>query len=146
MKNKLSRMIPMFLVLLSLGVMAFVVLPVQAAASADSPPTGITVEFTPEVIAAIVGLFLTLVFAYFPKLRVLYGGLQSEIKSLIMLVLLLITAVVIMVLSKYGIIATNEPVTWVLFAKVMFAALIANQPAYTLLPKAADVTAAKLAR
>lgn len=104
------------------------------------------INFTPEVIAGIVGILLTLIFAYFPKLRVLYGGLQSEVKSLIMLGLILVTALVITLLAYTKVITTNEPVTWLLFAKVMFAALIANQPAYTILPQAADVTRAKLNR
>ena len=104
------------------------------------------VNFTPEIIAGIVGILLTLVFAYFPKLRVLYGGLQSETKSLIMLGLLVITALVITMLAQYGVLTTSEPITWLLFVKVLFAALLANQPAYTLLPQAADVKEAKLNR
>jgi len=104
------------------------------------------INFTPEIIAGIVGVLLTLIFAYFPKLRVAYGGLQSEIKSLIMLGLLAATAVVITLLAQGGVITTSEPVTWMLFGKVLFAALIANQPVYTILPKLADVTAAKLNR
>ena len=104
------------------------------------------INFTPEVLAMIVGVLLTLIFAYFPKLRVLYGGLQSETKSLIMLGLLLITALVITLLAYTKVITTSEPVTWWLFARVMFAALVANQPTYNILPQAADVTQAKLDR
>ncbi len=105
-----------------------------------------TISFTPEVLAGIVGLFLMLIFAYFPKLRVLYGGLASEIKSYIMLGLLLATAAVVTLLAHYGVVETTEPITWVLFVKTLFTALIINQPVYTLLPQAADVRAVKLAR
>jgi len=105
-----------------------------------------TIIFTPEVLAGIVGLFLMLVFAYFPKLRIWYGRLASEVKSYIMLSLLLVTAAVITALAHYGVVATTEPINWILFAKVLFAALIVNQPAYNILPKAADVKAVKLIR
>jgi hypothetical protein len=103
-------------------------------------------EFTPQVIAGIVGLVLTLLFAYFPVLRVKYGGLQSEVKSAIMLGLLALTALAVTLLANAGVIQTTEPVTWALFAKVLFAALIANQPTYSILPEAADVKDAKALR
>jgi hypothetical protein len=105
-----------------------------------------TIIFTPEVLAGITGLLLTLLFAYFPKLRVWYGGLQSEVKSYIMIGLLFITAVGITLLAQSGLIQTAEPVTWLFAAKVFFAALIVNQPTYMLLPKAVDVKAANLKR
>ena len=103
-------------------------------------------EFTPEVIGGIVGLILTLVFAYFPKLRVWYAGLASEVKSYIMIGLLAATALVVTVLAMSGVIVTAEPVTWAVFAKVLFAALLANQPAYSILPETGDVKDAKAAR
>jgi hypothetical protein len=104
------------------------------------------ISFTPEVLAGIVGLFMMLVFAYFPKLRTWYAGLVSEVKSYIMIGLLLATAAAITLLAQSGVITTTEPITWVLFVKVMLAVLVGNQPAYTLLPKTGDVKAAKLAR
>ncbi len=105
-----------------------------------------TINFTPEVLAAIVGFLLTLIFAYFPKLRVWYGGLVSEVKSYIMIGLLFVTGFAVTGLAHFGVLATAEPVTWMLFAKVMLAALVANQPVYTLLPEADDVKNAKLER
>jgi len=103
-------------------------------------------SFSPEVLAGFVGLLLTLVFAYFPKLRVIYGGLASEAKSGIMLGLLTLTALVITLLAMNQVIVTTEPVTWMLFVKVLFTAIVVNQPAYTLLPVAGDVKEAKLLR
>lgn len=104
------------------------------------------VSFTPELIAGVIGMLFTLLFAYFPVLRTRYAALKSEVKSLIMIGLLAASALVITLLAQNGIIVTTEPVTWVLFVKVLFAALVANQPTYTILPEAADVKAAKLAR
>lgn len=103
-------------------------------------------EFTPEVIAGIAGLILTLVFAYFPKLRVKYGGLESEAKSGIMIALLVFAASTIWILTSTGVIPTAEPVTWVMFTKILFSALITNQPTYSILPKAGDVKAVKFLR
>jgi hypothetical protein len=104
------------------------------------------ISFTPEVIAALVGFILTLVFSYFPGLRVWFAGLASEVKSWIMLGLLLLASVSITLLSQYGIIPTTEPVTWLMFAKVALAVIVANQPTYQLIPKTNDVKEAKLIR
>ena len=103
-------------------------------------------EFTPQVVAGIVGLVLTLLFAYFPVLRVKYAGLASEVKSGIMLGLLALTALVVTLLAQAGVIVTTEPVTWATFFQVLFAAIVTNQPTYTLLPEAGDVKDAKALR
>lgn len=104
------------------------------------------IALTPEVIAGVVGVLLSLIFAYFPKLNVLYAGLATEVKSLIMIGLLLATSLVIAALSHFGIIQTTEPVTWFLLVKVFVVALMTNQPTYTILPETRGVTAAKEAR
>jgi MFS family permease len=104
------------------------------------------VSTSPEAIAAMVGFGLMLVFAYFPKLRVWFGGLASEHKSYIMAGLLVLATVIIWLLAYYGVIVTDQPMTWESFFKIVLAILVANQPTYTLLPEAADVKAARLAR
>ena len=104
------------------------------------------VSFTPEAISALVGFVLVLVFGYVPGLRVWFAGLASEVKSWIMLGLLLVAAVAITLLSQYGVIPTTEPVTWLMFGKVALALLVANQPTYQLLPQTNDVKEAKLVR
>jgi divalent metal cation (Fe/Co/Zn/Cd) transporter len=104
------------------------------------------IEFTPEVISGIVGVILTLVFAYFPKLRVWYGGLASEIKSLIMLGLLAASSLTIFLLAWNGVIQTSEPVTLTTLLQVLFFAIAANQPVYRILPEAGDVVEAKANR
>lgn len=106
----------------------------------------ISVTFTPEVIAGIVGFILMLVFAYVPGLRVWFAGLKSEVKSWAMIGLLTVAAVVITLLAQYGVIQTPEPVTWLSCAKVVLALLVANQPTYQIAPQMADVKVAKLSR
>lgn len=97
------------------------------------------VMFTPEVIAGIVGLVLTLIFAYFPGLRQKYAVLAKEVKQFIMLGLLLLAETIICVLSYYGVIITEPAFTLNTALKVAFALLVANQPVYKLLPQANDV-------
>jgi hypothetical protein len=104
------------------------------------------VIFTPEGIGAIVGLVLTLTFAYFPVVRTWFAGLKSELKSYIMLGLLIVAEVVISLLAYYGVIVTEPPFTFNTALQVAFALLVANQPTYTLLPEANDVKALRLAR
>lgn len=104
------------------------------------------ITFTPEIITAISGVVLALFFAYFPIVRVKYGKLASEIKSLIMVFLLLVVAGVIWLLVYYGVLTTTEPITWFSFIKLFFLALISNQPAYTILPQTSDVRTARMLR
>lgn len=102
--------------------------------------------FDPEFISGVVGLILALVFAYFPKLNTWYAGLQTEVKSLIMIGLLLATTVVITLLTVYEVIPAPGPVTWFSVVKVFFAALIVNQPTYVVIPETKSVKAVKEAR
>lgn len=102
----------------------------------------ISFAFTPETIAAVVGLVLMLVFAYFPGLRVKYAGLASEVKSYIMVGLLTLSAAVIWVLTIYGFIVTTEPITLTTFIEIVLALLVSNQPTYSIAPEAKDVKAA----
>jgi len=104
------------------------------------------ISFTPEVISGIVGVALTLIFAYFPKLRVEYGALSSEAKSGIMLGLLALSSVTIFLLAHFGVLHTAEPVTWQTLVNVLFVAIATNQPAYKLLPQAKDVREVLLTR
>ena len=94
-----------------------------------------TIQFTPEVIAGLVGALLVLVFNYFPKLSEAYAGLEPAVKSYIMLGLLLVAEAIICALSYYGVIATEPPFSWIEALKVAFALVVANQSLYKLLPK-----------
>ena len=102
--------------------------------------------FDPEFISGVVGLILALAFAYFPKLSTWYAGLMTEVKSAIMIGMLLATTVVITVLTIYGVLPTTEPLTWFSVVKVFFAALIVNQPTYVILPEKRSVRDIKEAR
>ena len=106
----------------------------------------ISFTFTPEAIAALVGFGLMLIFAYFPGLRVAFGALASEVKSYIMVGLLILATIVIWLLTVNGLIVTPEPVTVNLLLKIIIALLVSNQPTYAVAPEAADVKAAKLKR
>lgn len=103
-------------------------------------------KFTPELLAGVVSVFLTLIFAYFPKLRVTYGALESEVKSGIMIGLYVVATAVIYLLGLYGYIPVEVPVNWFDAVRIFFALVMVGQPAYTLLPMAGDVKAAKLER
>lgn len=97
------------------------------------------IEFTPELIAAIVGAALSWLFGWFPGLRTWYAALKTEIKSAIMLALLAVTSVSIYLLVFYGILQTSEPLTWWRLLSVFFAASVVNQTIYSITPEASDV-------
>jgi putative flippase GtrA len=102
--------------------------------------------FSPQGIASIVGVVIAILFAYFPKLRTWFAGLASEVKSYIMLGVLLLAEIVISLLSYYQVIVTVPPFTWVTAVQIAFALLISNQPTYTLLPEAKDVKEVRVSR
>jgi hypothetical protein len=104
------------------------------------------ITFTPQVIAGIIAVFLALAFAYFPSLNTWYGGLKSEVKSAIMIGLLALTTATVYALALAGVIATTDPLNWWLAVKIFVAALILNQPTYSILPELGAVTAAKASR
>jgi len=106
----------------------------------------INVDFTAEAIAALGGFILMLAFAYLPTLRVAYGGLESNVKSFIMLGLLVVVEVAVGAAAYYGIIPVEGPVTWEKFVSIAIALLVSNQPTYSLLPEMADVAEAKALR
>lgn len=97
------------------------------------------IEFTPELIAALVGAALSWLFGWFPGLRTWYAALKTEIKSAIMLALLAVTSVSIYLLVFYGILQTSEPLTWWRLLSVFFAASVVNQTIYNITPEASDV-------
>lgn len=104
------------------------------------------IEFTPELIAAIVGAALSWLFGWFPGLRTWYAALKTEIKSAIMLALLAVTSVSIYLLVFYGILQTSEPLTWWLLLSVFFSASVVNQTIYSITPEASDVKETKKLR
>jgi hypothetical protein len=104
------------------------------------------VSFTPESISAFIGVLLSVIFAYVPKLRTWFAALPSKTKSLIMLGLLVLTSVVVYVLAVYGIIQTYPEANAFTLIQVIFLAIAANQSTYLILPEAGDVVAARQER
>jgi len=104
------------------------------------------IEFTPELIAGVVGAAISWIFAWFPGLRTWFAALKSEIKSAIMLGLLAIASVVVYLLVYYGVLQAGEPITiWRLLSVFFFASTI-NQTMYSLTPQAKDVIKIKEAK
>lgn len=104
------------------------------------------IELTPEVLASLAGILLTLSFNYIPGWRVVYGKMSSETKSLIMLGSLLLSTAVIYVLVAYGALVPPQPVNgWSYFWMFIFA-VVSNQAIYKITPTTSDVKFAKLQR
>ncbi len=97
------------------------------------------IDFTSAFVAAVAAIVLSLLFTYVPGLRVWYGALTSQVKSLIMLGLMIASAVVITVLAQYNIIPVAHPITWTDCIVVVITWLVANQATFTLAPVPADV-------
>ena len=97
------------------------------------------IEFTPELIASIVGIALSWLFGWFPGLRTWYAALKPAVKSGIMLSMLAGASTTIYLLAHYGVIQLTEPITLWRLVTVFFAASLLNQTAYTLTPEADDV-------
>ena len=104
------------------------------------------VTFTSEGIAAIVGFILMITFAYFPGIRQWYAVLASEVKSYIMIGLLILAEIVICVLAYYGVIYTVPEFSIGTALQIALYLLVSNQPTYKLLPQAKDVKELVLAR
>lgn len=97
------------------------------------------IEFTPELIASIVGIALSWLFGWFPGLRTWYAALKPAVKSGVMLSMLALASVAIYLLAHYGVIQLAEPITIWRLATVFFTASMLNQTTYTLTPEASDV-------
>jgi len=104
---------------------------------------------TSELLAGISGILLSLAFTYIPGLNEKYAGLSRQQKSLIMLGLLVLAALGVFGLScakwvEVGI--TCDEAGALALAKILIAAVIANQAAYQISPEPGRVQAAKVAR
>jgi hypothetical protein len=89
---------------------------------------------TPQELAAIAGLILSLALAYIPKVKDWYNGFDSEGKARVMAGLLVLTAIGVF---AYGCIPQSLVPCTLDGAKelvaVLIAALVANQATFTLL-------------
>lgn len=103
-------------------------------------------QLTPELLAGIVGVIISLLFSYVPKFNTWYAALESSIKSLIMLVMLLVVTGAIFggaCLSWFTTdITCNQAGVWKAIS-IFISALIANQGIYQLSPTTRAVSDAK---
>jgi len=97
------------------------------------------VDFTPELIAGIVGMAISWLFSWFPSLREAFAVLKAEVKSGIMLAAIAIASVTVYLLAYYGVIQTTEPITIVRLLTVFFVATTLNQVAFSVTPEARSV-------
>ena len=102
-----------------------------------------------ELLAAVGGLVLSLVFSYIPGLNVKYDALEADKKRLIMLGMLAAVALAIYGMAcagwaaRLGIdIACTEDGAWEV-AQAFFYAMVANQGAYQLTIQSRAVKAAR---
>lgn len=102
---------------------------------------------TPEILIALLGAALSLLFSYVPWLNVWFAALPADTKRIIMAGLLLVTAVIVYVgqcylgLWQYDV--TCDKAGMLKLAEIYLLALMANQGAYLLSPQTKGVKEAK---
>lgn len=65
-------------------------------------------DLTPDSIVVVLGAIVSLIFTYFPKLNTWFAGLEADIKSLIMILLMVVIEGAVFVLSCIlGVITSN---------------------------------------
>jgi len=107
---------------------------------------------TPEELAGLAGLLLSLVMNYVPSIGDWYAGMDTTKQRLVMLALLLVVSVSVMIGNclgygaEVGFIYTCDVPGAVELLRVFIAALIANQVTYAISPKIGPVNDRKVAR
>ena len=133
-------------VIVLLGMVALYLIgfnPISVTTAQDAANMSHYVIFSREMISGLIAVILSVVFAYVPKLRVWFAGLESRTKSYIMLGLLVVTSVTVYLLADYGIILTYQPVTIFTLFQVILTAIATNQGTYMILPQTTDVAEAR---
>lgn len=101
---------------------------------------------TSEMIVAIAGVVLSLLFSYIPGLRVWFAGLVSEKKQLIMLGLLVLVSGGFFALGCFDILATGitcDKPGVISLVFMLISGIVANQATYLITPIAKDAALAK---
>jgi hypothetical protein len=127
-------------------ILLFILVVPVAAQAVGNPPALASPPVTPELIAAVAGVVLSLLFSYVPGLNAKFAALDPVYKRLIMLLLLLITAAGIYGLNCGGVIQTGlacgrEGISQIVWYFILSS--IANQTSYQLSPPTQGVIAAK---
>lgn len=110
----------------------------------DNAPTLDTpsgADFTSEVLVGIVGVAMSLAFAYVPGLREKYDALDAAGKARVMAVCLVVASLVVFglacanILYLFGLMVACTADSAVGIFRILLAALVANQAAFVLLVK-----------
>ena len=93
-------------------------------------------QLTPETLAAVTGIILSLAFSYVPGANTWYAAKEPVVKRLIMAGLLLLVAIVIVLLSctNVMVLIVCEKAGFLTVVQVFISALIANQAAFLISP------------
>lgn len=94
------------------------------------------VSFTPELLSALAGIVLSLLFSYVPGLKDWFEKQEPDYKRLIMLGVLGVTAGGIYAASCYELWEVVACGDWKSLVEIFVVAAIANQSAYALSPRA----------
>ncbi len=102
-------------------------------------------DFTPQLLAGIVGMILSLLFAYVPKLNTWYAALETDVKKSIMALAMIVAGVLVYILAcvpalGFPFVACPAGGVWSLLT-IVVSALIANQATVSIAPKAPAVKA-----
>jgi hypothetical protein len=102
-----------------------------------------------QTLALFAGVVLSLLFSYIPGLNTWFAALDSSVKRLWMLALLLLVGLSVVGIAcagfgaSLGISVTCDQAGFIGVLKAFVAAMIANQAAYAVTPQTAKVLAAK---
>jgi hypothetical protein len=143
MRSKLFRIVFEVVLVMLLALMA--AFPVFASSGRDTSP-GVTFTPTPDALALIVGVVLTLAFSYFPGLNTWFAAKEPTFKRLFMLIILALTALAIFGLSCASVVTgvTCDKPGVLQMITIFILAVIANQSAYSISPQTPGVMAAKV--
>lgn len=106
-------------------------------------------EVSSEMIVAIAGVVLSLLFSYIPGLRVWFAGLVAEKKQLIMLGLLVLVSGGVFALGCFDIIQTGiscDKPGIISLVFMLISGIVANQATYLITPATNDAVIAKQLR
>lgn len=104
-----------------------------------------TVQVTPEFIAAVAGIVISLICSYFPVVSLRFAELDEGQKQLIMIGFMLMVTIVLFLLGCSGLILIPAFVcnqqTAISFFWLFFYAVVANQTTHRISPKTTAVKA-----
>lgn len=103
-------------------------------------------QITPEILAGIAGVLLSLAFSYVPGVSVAFASLKPESKRLIMAGMLAIISVILYLLNCKSILwigLTCDQTGIIQLVTIFISSIVANQGAFSLTPQTQAVKAAR---